>query len=40
MNPLFHRHLILAYSVTWIIHLGYLGFVLLKWKAANKLREK
>ena len=40
MNSLFHRHLILAYSVTWIIHLGYLASVLVKWKAANKLRDR
>ena len=40
MNPLFHRHLILAYTVTWVIHLGYLSYVVLKWKAASKLRDK
>jgi hypothetical protein len=40
MNPLFHRHLILAYSVTWVIHVAYLGYVLVKWKAASRLRDK
>ena len=40
MNPLFHRHLILAYTVTWVIHLGYLAYVLVKWKAAGRLRDK
>lgn len=40
MNPLFHRHLILAYSVTWAIHLCYLSYVLVKWKAAGKTQSK
>jgi hypothetical protein len=40
MNPMFHRHLLLAYAVTWVIHLGYLAYVLLKWKAADRLRDK
>jgi hypothetical protein len=36
MNPMFHRHLVLAYAVTWVIHLGYLAYVGLKWKASGK----
>ena len=40
MNPMFHRHLVLAYAVTWVIHLGYLGYVVLKWKAAGKTEDK
>jgi len=40
MNPMFHRHLVLAYAVTWVIHLGYLAYVMLKWKAAGKDRSR
>ena len=35
MNSLSHRHLVLAYAVTWLIHLAYLGYVLVKWRAAK-----
>jgi hypothetical protein len=36
-----HRHLILAYAVTWAVHLVYLAYVGLKWKAAgNPDRQK
>jgi hypothetical protein len=38
MNSLPHRHLVLAYAVTWVIHLGYLAYVVVKWKAAGKAR--
>jgi len=34
-----HRHLILAYTVTWVIHLGYLTYVALKWKAAGRAQR-
>jgi hypothetical protein len=27
-----HRHLILAYVVTWLLQLGYLGTVLVGWR--------
>jgi hypothetical protein len=27
-----HRHLILAYLVTWLLQLGYLGTVLVGWR--------
>ncbi len=40
MNPMFHRHLVLAYAVTWVIHLGYLAYVVRKWKAAGKTEDK
>jgi hypothetical protein len=33
MNPMFHRHLVLAYVVAWVIQLGYLAYVALKWRA-------
>jgi|GEM_PF-1311405 hypothetical protein len=26
-----HRHLILAYTVTWAVQLGYAGWVCLRW---------
>lgn len=29
-NALFHRHLVLAYSFTWALQLGYLGYVVRK----------
>jgi hypothetical protein len=35
MNPMFHRHLVLAYAVTWVIQLGYLAYVGLKWRAGK-----
>jgi len=35
MNSLSHRHLVLAYTVTWLIHLVYLGYVVVKWRAAK-----
>jgi len=35
-----HRHLILAYAVTWVIHLSYLAYVAMKWKAANRTEGK
>jgi hypothetical protein len=35
MNPMFHRHLVLAYAVTWLIQLGYLAYVALKWQAGK-----
>ena len=36
MNPMFHRHLVAAYAVTWIIQLSYLGYVVTKWVAARR----
>jgi hypothetical protein len=35
MNPMFHRHLVLAYAITWVIQLGYLAFVTWKWKSGR-----
>jgi hypothetical protein len=26
-----HRHLILAYVLTWVLQLGYVGFLAVKW---------
>lgn len=36
MNPMFHRHLVLAYTVTWVIQLGYLAYVALKWRSGRQ----
>jgi hypothetical protein len=36
MNPMFHRHLVAAYIVTWAIHLAYFAYVGLKWKASRQ----
>jgi hypothetical protein len=36
MNPMFHRHLVLAYTVTWVIHLSYAAYVALKWRRAKR----
>ena len=36
MNPMFHRHLVLAYTVTWVIHLGYAAYVALQWRRAKR----
>ena len=35
-NPMFHRHLVLAYAVTWVIQLGYLVYVAYKWRAGRR----
>lgn len=35
MNPMFHRHLVAAYVVTWVIQLGYLSFVVSRWRATR-----
>ena len=30
VNAMFHRHLVMAYTFTWLLQLGYLGYVLRK----------
>jgi hypothetical protein len=35
MNPMFHRHLVLAYVLTWVIQLGYAAFVAWKWRSGK-----
>jgi hypothetical protein len=30
-----HQHLVLAYSLTWLMHGGYLAYVLRKWMATR-----
>lgn len=34
-DPMFHRHLVLAYAITWVIQLSYLGYIFYKWKAGK-----
>jgi hypothetical protein len=36
MNAMFHRHLVAAYAVTWVVQLSYLAYVGLKWMQARK----
>ena len=31
-----HRHLVLAYVLTWVLQLGYLGFLGLKWQREKR----
>lgn len=31
-----HRHLILAYVLTWVVQLGYAAFVALRWRRSAK----
>lgn len=35
-SALAHSHLVLAYCVVWGVHLGYLGYIALKRRAASK----
>lgn len=35
-----HQHLILAYIVTWVIQLGYLGWIGAKWAAVRKEEKR
>lgn len=36
MGDMGHRHLVLAYTATIVIHLAYLTFVAIKYRAAKK----
>jgi hypothetical protein len=36
MNSMFHRHLVAAYAVTWILQLSYAGYVARKWFQGRK----
>lgn len=36
MDPIFHRHLIMAYVATWVLQLGYLAYVVSKWRSVRK----
>ncbi len=35
-----HRHLVIAYVVTWVIQLGYAGFLTGKWFALKKAERE
>jgi hypothetical protein len=35
-NAMFHRHLVLAYALTWVLQLGYLAFVLIRRRSTGK----
>jgi hypothetical protein len=35
-----HRHLILAYVFTWVVQLGYAGFLTRKWFALRKAQRE
>jgi hypothetical protein len=35
-----HRHLVLAYTATILIHLIYVTFVAVKWRAAKKAENR
>jgi hypothetical protein len=39
-NPMFHRHLVAAYTVTWVFHLAYLAYVAMKWRQARRGRDE
>lgn len=30
------RHLVIAYAITWVIQLGYLAFLGLKWRSQKR----
>ena len=31
-----HRHLILAYALTWVLQLGYVSFLAVKWQREKR----
>jgi hypothetical protein len=31
-----HRHLVLAYVLTWVLQLGYVGFLAMKWRSEKR----
>jgi len=39
MGDMGHRHLVLAYAATIVIHLVYLTFVAIKYRAAKKVAK-
>lgn len=39
MNAMFHRHLVAAYAVTWIVQLSYLAYAAWKWNSARKAQR-
>lgn len=39
MNAMFHRHLVAAYAVTWIIQVSYLAYAAWKWTTARRAQR-
>lgn len=37
---MFHRHLVAAYTVVWVVQLGYLVYVVHKWLAARRTQRE
>ncbi len=35
-----HRHLVLAYVITWVIQLSYVGFLGVKWRGVRKAEQQ
>ena len=33
-----HRHLILAYALTWALQLGYVGYLAVKWRSEKRAK--
>jgi hypothetical protein len=31
-----HRHLVLAYALTWVIQLAYVGLLAIKWRSLRR----
>lgn len=40
MGDMGHRHLILAFAATFVIHLVYLTYVAVKWQAAKRAEKR
>ncbi|MFZ0630199.1 MAG: hypothetical protein WA399_16125 [Acidobacteriaceae bacterium] len=40
MSDIGHRHLVLAYAATFLIHLVYLTYVTVKWQAAKRAAKQ
>lgn len=38
-NAFFHRHLVAAYALTWVLQLSYLAFVVVK-RVGTSVRDK
>ncbi|MFZ0663874.1 MAG: hypothetical protein WAM66_14370 [Acidobacteriaceae bacterium] len=38
-DPMFHRHLVAAYAVVWIVQVSYLAYVVWKWTKARKAQQ-
>jgi hypothetical protein len=34
-----HRHLVLAYVLTWVLQLSYVGYLGLKWRAEKHIER-